>query len=107
MKKIAYREFRKGLSEKEAARYPSMKDSFSDAPIARKPDIVEFLTHGGEALIVGMAWPRDVFTGAPIPGEVEIRSDGSYEWRAELAYYVDKYNLQLPQDFVDHILAVA
>ena len=31
-------------------------------------------------------------------------NDGIYSWSNDLAYYVEKYNLRLPADFVNHVL---
>ncbi len=32
-------------------------------------------------------------------------SDGKYEWRSDVIYYVDKYDMELPDEFIQHVLA--
>ena len=106
-KTLFYREFIEEANPEFAAQWPYMRDCLSDTPIEHRDEIVDFLSHAGIATIVRMGAPRDIFTNERIAGEAEIRSDGVYEWDASWAHYVDRYNLQLPQDFVDHILRVA
>ena len=44
----------------------------------------------------------DVFTGEPIGFSDNSRNDGVYSWGECLAYYVERYNLMLPDEFVSH-----
>lgn len=57
--------------------------------------------------IVGMTNnpDRDIFTQEVIPGEWTQRNDGQYSWDNDLSWYAQKYNLVLPDDFKNHILA--
>ena len=51
-------------------------------------------------------WITDVFTGEMVRGVSDNgREDDEYCWSELLAYYVDRYDLMLPVDFVAHILA--
>ena len=47
---------------------------------------------------------EDVITHERLPGEAGLRTDGEYSWNANLYYYVEKYNLKLPEKFVDKVL---
>jgi len=47
---------------------------------------------------------RDIFTGERIPHEVLVMSDGDYYWPNYLAWYVEKYNLRMPEEFEKYIL---
>ena len=98
-----YKEFVEDFAPDYAAKLPSMRDFISDEPIPHKDVIVAYLRTGelGSVMIGTM---RDVFTGELTGISDHDRSDGEYEWDEGLAYYVDRYNLRLPQDFVDHIL---
>lgn len=71
--------------------------------IARKHEVIEYLRSGDlGAMCAG--WMRDNFTGELVKGCFDhCRSDGTYEWGESLAYYVDKYDLQLPDEFLSHI----
>ena len=107
MKNVTYRELSPRLSRADADAYPSLVDSFSPKPIEHKKELVDYLSHGGEVKVAAMAPPRDLFTGDLIPLVEEVRVDSVYQWNSKLSYYVDRYNLQLPQDFVNHILQVS
>ncbi len=93
-----YKEFNKSKD------FPSIKDSFSDAPYEGKQKIIYFLKHGKEDL-VSMELPRDVITNEPIPMEKVRMNDGKYTWFNTLAYYVDKYNLRFDKEIEDYILS--
>ena len=45
-----------------------------------------------------------IFTGKTINEELTFMTDGKYEWRSDIAYYVEKYNLRLSKDFEDYVL---
>lgn len=83
--------------------YPPMKDSFSSVPYKGQKKIVHYLTHGKEDM-VSAAIPKDVFTGETIRMEKIGMNDGEYTWFNTLAYYVEKYNLRLPESFEKKIL---
>jgi hypothetical protein len=38
-----------------------------------------------------------------VPLLAHLFTDGEYLWRVDLAYYVEKYHLQLPDDFLTHM----
>ncbi len=40
-----------------------------------------------------------------IIGPMRILSDGNWQWPASLTYYVENYNLQIPQEFVSYVEA--
>ena len=43
---------------------------------------------------------RFVFSGGP-----SLLSDGQWVWRADAYYFVEKYRIRLPNDFVEHVVA--
>ena len=45
----------------------------------------------------------DVIAGKRINSEWVLHSDGVYEWTSDITYYYEKYNLILPQDFINHV----
>ncbi len=83
---------------------PSMKDFFLDKKYPGQDIIVEYLKNGTPSM-VGVGYPIDVYTNERIPGENILMSDGEYDWFRPLAYYVQKYNLQLPIEFQKHVLS--
>ncbi|MGW3320926.1 hypothetical protein [Streptomyces virginiae] len=45
----------------------------------------------------------DVIEGAfRVPGGSSLLSDGRFVWRVDLAAHVERYNLELPAEFVEH-----
>ena len=83
--------------------YPSMKNSMMKSRYKNQDKIVRYLRHG-KLVMVAAGLPRpDVFTGETIKGTYGIMSDDVYAWSSMLPYYVDKYNLKLPDDFERHI----
>lgn len=83
---------------------PKLVDNLSNKEMTCKGQIVEYLRTGGEVELVGSGTVTDVFTGAALQIPSRTRQDGVYEWSEKLAYYVDRYNLRLPDEFVSHIL---
>jgi hypothetical protein len=51
------------------------------AVVERRPDVLD-----GEHVYLSASW----------------LSDGDWVWRRDLAHYVDKYNLALPEEFIEH-----
>lgn len=84
--------------------YPPFADCVSKEPIQGKDKIVAYL-HRGKAVAAAAGVFRDVFNGESIKGEALWQTDGQYDWRSDTAYYVDRYNLKLPDDFVTHIIS--
>ena len=33
-----------------------------------------------------------------------VLTDGEYIWKNDLPYYVDKYNIKLPQSFIEKVI---
>lgn len=38
-------------------------------------------------------------------GELYFMTDGKYAWRSDLIYYFEKYDMQLPFEFIQHALS--
>ena len=48
---------------------------------------------------------RDVITGESTGVRTVCYSDGTYFWKSEVPYYVEKYNMALPEHFIQHVLS--
>ena len=46
----------------------------------------------------------DILTGEKIWQTKEFMNDGEYSWTSSIVYYIDKYNVRLPQRFEQKIL---
>ena len=67
-----------------------------------KADALSYLKAGKEGAIAP-AIVLDVITGERIPIKLCTMNDGEYFWRSDLIYYVEKYNLELPSDFLSKL----
>ena len=85
---------------------PSIKTIFSDAPSPYKDKIIQYLRHG-KVELVSAGFTFDYFTGERLDDKDEIMTDGEYVWNTALIYYVDRYNAQLPEEFVNKIIGKA
>ncbi len=89
-----------------AAQYPMMRDCVVDGEYPHKEELLRYLETAPVDWISMSDKPFvDVMTGEPMLGVKPCgRSDGVYSWTNDLAYYVDRYNVGLPADFVSHAL---
>ena len=83
--------------------YPSIAELISEMPHPEKQRIVNYLRSGRKIAAAAGSF-KDALTGSVIPTEALVFTDGTYVWQSDLTYYVEKYNLTLPGQFVKHIL---
>jgi hypothetical protein len=65
-------------------------------------EIVAYL-RAGHLLAPVMEWSLDLFDGTPFDGgagSASLLTDGAWLWRQDLAHYVERYHVELPDDFV-------
>ena len=91
-----YDEFGKGMG------LPSMKENFEDGPYPGKDQVLQYLKQGKKTY-VKVTIPSDVYTGKRIDMENCGMNDGVYSWLSVLIYYVEKYNLKLNEEFMQHV----
>ena len=91
--------------EGESPEEPSIRDSVSASPTEFDGRIVEYLRRG-TLFVACPAVATDVLSDAEEPiGSPHLVTDGVWAWRADLAFYVDRYHLRLPLAFVAHMEA--
>ena len=95
---ITFREFCKDNED------PSIHDYMEKSPYPNQEKIANFLRNG-KVEIARMSRDRDIFSGERIPYEAGVMSDGDYFWPNILAWYVEKYNLRMPEEFEQYILS--
>ena len=83
--------------------FPKMQDYFQKEPYPGKEKIVEYLKNGTKTF-AGLGILKDVYTGEQIPIEQCGMTDGEYSWISDLYYYVEQYNLKLPEEFNEKVL---
>jgi len=68
-----------------------------------KKHILNYL-RSGEGLIVVAGIVRDPLDPKrPIIGSPHILTDGIWAWTADVSFYVEKYNLHVPEEFVEEM----
>ena len=82
--------------------YPSIKD-LVNKPIIGKDKIINYMknckiTSASPAIITDLINPEIKLT------ELYCMTDGKYGWRSDVIYYVEKYDMELPEEFVQHVL---
>lgn len=82
---------------------PSIKNHVSDKAIQNKSKVLKHLKVGTIQFVATKVL-KDHFTGEYINMELCTRTDGVYVWTSEEAYYFEKYNLELNDDFIAHVL---
>ena len=83
--------------------YPSILTAIHDEPPKDKAKILRYLKSGK----VGAMSPGYLYDR--VNSEIILRNptcynDGTYAWRSDLIYYYEKYNVDLPEDFINHVL---
>jgi len=103
---VRFREFPFGT-----AGDPSMCEFMSPLPWENQDKVLEYLRSG---LVLGVTMGADLTDWFDRPnkanpvidgrrrGGVTEMTDGVWFWYAGLIHFIDKYNVRLPQDFVDH-----
>jgi hypothetical protein len=81
----------------------ALADGLSASPHPREGDIVRYLRQG-HAMATSPILVEDALDPERPPiGTLQILTDGKWEWPSDLAYYVDRYHVRLPDDFVEHM----
>jgi len=83
----------------------SMKDDFKAAPSPFYREIITYLKNG-KVTLVAPSCAVDVISGERIDRTNCIMTDGEYTWSNMLIYYIQKYNLELPGEFVNKIMSM-
>ncbi len=83
---------------------PSIKESFNPDKYPGQKEISAYLANG----MIKLASPGvgiDVVTGKAVSLRHEIMTDGEYTWDSMCSYYVNNYNLKLPEDFENKVFS--
>ena len=81
----------------------SIKDNIVNEIDYDKKKVVLYLKNGKR--IAGC--PKEVIdclTGKKIASSFGVYNDGEYEWCDFLIYHIEKYNIELPQGFIDKVM---
>lgn len=84
-------------------RYPSILAAIHDEPPENKAKILRHLKNGFPAAMAP-GYLYDKIDGSTLIPNPTCYHDGTYAWRSDLIYYYEKYNVDLPEDFIKHAL---
>lgn len=95
---ISFDEFDKGRG------FPRMVDHLEKITYPYQQEIAEYLFNA-EVLLWQVGYERDCFTQKWVPRSVGYAAENGYMWHTRLAWYVENYNLRLPETFEQYILS--
>ena len=72
-------------------------------PIREKEKILEYMKKC-RVDAVAPAIVRDVINPESRIPKLFLMSDGTYGWRSDVIYYVEKYDMALPDEFLQHVV---
>lgn len=85
--------------------FPSLREHMQNKPYESKTAVLKHLRNGN----VHMATASkivDAISGETTNEELVFMNDGEYSWSSKIPYYVEKYNLRLPEDFERHVMKI-
>ncbi|MFD3428758.1 hypothetical protein [Nocardia fluminea] len=81
----------------------SIREFVAESGSADEARICRYL-RSGDFVFAAMGMAEDVFgSGESIMGGSSVLTDGEWVWRSDLQFYVSKYHVELPHEFVDRI----
>lgn len=83
-------------------RLPSIFSAIHDEPPEGKEKILRYMK-GGRKGAVAPGYLHDRVANAAIITPVSY-NDGVYAWRSDVVFYFEHYNIDLPDDFIRHVL---
>lgn len=89
------------FAEHHGNNYPPFRSTQQEVP--HKKQVLEYLS-SCKVIAAAPGVMKDAFTNQTIPGEMLAYSDGEYYWGSEAIYYFDKYNLELPSEFLNKVI---
>ncbi|WP_340559008.1 hypothetical protein [Streptomyces sp. GSL17-111] len=95
-----YKEF---WSEKAGVSERSVREDVRGAPSAEAEKVHAYL-RDGYVLLATMGATQDVLgSDESILGGDSLYTDGTWVWRGDLRFYVRRYHLALPEEFLDSV----
>lgn len=83
--------------------YPSILTAIHKEEPPFKEVVLNYLKNG-KTCAVAPGKLRDVIDGTTDINSLACYTDGTYLWRSDVIYYFEKYNIDLPDDFISYVL---
>ncbi len=99
-----YRELTDDPDEQQSL--PSITEAIVESPQEHEGRVAAYLRNG-VCLGARGGFVSDVFDpSSRTPLVPHLYTDGIYLWRLDIAHYVEKYHLRLPEDFIRHMASM-
>ncbi len=82
---------------------PAIKENVLKLDQATKDVVLKYLKKG-KVTSSAPSTARDVLTGEKLGFSLTMQSDGEYAWRSDTVYYFEKYDLNLGNEFIGHVM---
>jgi hypothetical protein len=73
-------------------------------PIKDKTKVLEYMKHS-ETIAACPSIIKDILDPNVHLASHYVMGDTKYQWNSYVIYYVEKYDMALPDDFIEHVLA--
>lgn len=84
-------------------KYPSIMDFIKDTEPSKKDEIIKYFDKS-KISSVSTSYVYDEIGKVQTSIPLVMKTDGEYAWRSDLEYYYNKYNIDLPQKFIEKII---
>jgi hypothetical protein len=81
---------------------PTLADVRGKRSQNNQAQVVAYLK-AGRVLVMSPGLVRDAFDRNTVAGSRSIRTDGEFAWPDSLAFYVERYSVELPKEFEKHM----
>lgn len=82
----------------------SIVNHLASGPYPEKAALLSYM-RSAEIQLSAMDVGTDVIDGVSKVFGTDRKTDGTYTWTSHIEYYIDKYNLRPPEDFIAHVMA--
>jgi hypothetical protein len=93
----------KFLDRKKAAANAKVNDSAQRMPHPEKAKILKYLRSAPRLYLLTSVLDNDLDVRGILVGRYDIATDGVWAWSVDVADYVKKQNLKLPDDFIERM----
>ena len=90
------------IKENNGPDFPTLR-SLIGKPIEDKARVLQYMKNA-PVISAAAASMKDVLTDQYTGRELLVHADGKFLWRSDVTYYVEKYDMELPAEFVKHII---
>jgi hypothetical protein len=82
-----------------------LREAVSASPHQDEPRIIDYLNQGVCVAASGGYAHDYLDLTAAVGLQMNLLTDGVWEWPSYLVYYVRKYHLRLPNEFINHMIS--